>query len=123
MVIPKTSGTLTFQILNITLLRSGNLSVSHQDLPVTARIQPSELEVLELPADLDWSQGILLLGAAPILISLVLTASILLQYHSCSCLNQFCIKIAICSRRVSKFAATQMRAIPRHNPMTHFSSE
>jgi CRISPR-associated protein Csx3 len=57
---------LEFQLLTITLLRPDNLTVSQAAIPSFKRIQPSELATLALPAELDWSKGVFIFGAAPI---------------------------------------------------------
>ncbi|NJR61340.1 MAG: CRISPR-associated protein Csx3 [Cyanobacteria bacterium CRU_2_1] len=57
-----------FQLLTINLLRPGNLFIPNlptQSIPLPARIEPAALEQLELPEELDWTQGIVLYGAAP----------------------------------------------------------
>jgi CRISPR-associated protein Csx3 len=63
---PGFSKGLEFQLLTITLLRPDNLMVSRAVVPSFRRIQPSELAVLTLPAELNWSKGIFIFGAAPI---------------------------------------------------------
>jgi len=57
-----------FQLLTINILRPGNLFISNQpdqSVPLPARIEPSELEQLRLPEELDWTQGIVFYGTAP----------------------------------------------------------
>ncbi|MCL6434020.1 MAG: CRISPR-associated protein Csx3 [Leptolyngbyaceae cyanobacterium HOT.MB2.61] len=63
------TGSLQAQILLITLLKPGDLSLSREPEagnPFFNHIKPAELETLQLPSQLDLSQGIILYGNAPI---------------------------------------------------------
>jgi CRISPR-associated protein Csx3 len=60
---------LSYQLLVITLSEPGDLFLSsqaEQGNPFFNHIKPAELEALELPAQLNFNQGIVLFGQAPI---------------------------------------------------------